>query len=321
MNLENENNMISKEIYLILRKQHYQIKDHSAVKLCGWVKKSLLENKNCYKSKFYGIETHRCIQCTPSVVWCQQSCIFCWRVLPTDLGKNKDLSYNKLRWKEPKEVIEDIFEMHRRVIMGYKGILDRIGEKKFKELLTPKHVAISLSGEPTLYPYLGELINLFHKRGLSTFVVSNGILTEVIQEINPTQLYISLDAYDLDSYKRICGGRKEHWQNILNTLDILESKGRTCIRTTLIRDYNEDIKKFIPLYERGDAHFIELKSYMNVGYSRRRLALEDMLKHNEILELSKRAEELTHYKLMDDSYDSRVTLLMNENRKIDRFLK
>jgi len=223
--------------------------------------------------------------------------------------------------KEPKEDIEDIFEMHRKVIMGYKGILDRIGEEKFKELLTPKHVAISLSGEPTLYPHLGELINLFHKRGLSTFVVSNGILTEVIQEIDPTQLYISLDAYDLDSYKRICGGKKEHWQNILNILDILESKRRVCIRTTLIRDYNTNIEKFLPLYEKTDTHFIELKSYMNVEYSRRRLNLGDMLKHEEILKLSKRAEELTHYRLMDDFYDSRVTILANENREIDRFLK
>ena len=96
--------------------------------------------------------------------------------------------------------------MHKRIIMGYAGVLDRVGEKKFKEALEPKHVAISLSGEPTLYPYLDELIKIFHKNGFTTFVVSNGILTDVIEKIEPTQLYISLDAYDLDSYRRICGG-------------------------------------------------------------------------------------------------------------------
>ena len=311
---------IPEEIYGILRKQRYQIKDHSAVKLCGWVKKSLLENKSCYKSKFYGIETHRCIQCTPAVIWCQQSCIFCWRVLPSDIGVSQ-LYHDNIKWKEPEEVLEDILKMHRKVVMGYKGILDRIGKRRFKELLNPRHVAISLSGEPTLYPYLDDLINLFHKKGLSTFVVSNGILTEVIQEIKPTQLYISLDAYDLESYKKICRGREEYWQAILETLDTLRSKERTCIRTTLIRDYNTDIEKFIPLYERAEVHFIELKSYMNVGYSRRRLTLEHMLKHEEILELARRVEELSHYKLEDDSFDSKVALLVNEDRRIERFIK
>ncbi|WP_421077620.1 4-demethylwyosine synthase TYW1 [Methanothermococcus sp. Ax23] len=323
---QNSNKYIPEEIYNILRKQHYQIKDHSAVKLCGWVRKSLLENKNCYKSKFYGIATHRCIQCTPSAIWCQQSCIFCWRVLPADLNKydntnNQNIGYKLPEWKEPEEVMNDIFEMHRTIIMGYKGILDRIGEEKFSEAINPKHVAISLSGEPTVYPYLKELIELFHKKGLSTFVVSNGILTDVIAEINPTQLYVSLDAYDLDSYKKICGGKEAQWEKILNTLDILESKKRTCLRTTLIRNYNDDIKKFVPLYERANTNFIELKSYMNVGYSRKRLNLDDMLKHDEIINLSKTLEENSFYKLEDDSFDSRVSLLVNENRRINPKIK
>ncbi len=317
MSKTNQNSeYIPEEIYNILRKQHYQIKNHSAVKLCGWVRKSLLEDKNCYKSKFYGITTHRCIQCTPSVIWCQLRCIFCWRVLPSDLN-NKFNTFKIPVWKEPEEVMDDIFKMHKTIIMGYKGILDRIGEEKFYEAINPKHVAISLSGEPTIYPYLNELIELFHKKGLSTFVVSNGILTEVIEEINPTQLYVSLDAYDLESYKKICGGNEVQWEKLLNTLDILESKKRTCIRTTLIRNYNDDIEKFIPLYERANTNFIELKSYMNVGYSRKRLNLDDMLKHDEILNLSKTLEENSFYKLEDDSFDSRVSLLINKNKRIN----
>jgi tRNA wybutosine-synthesizing protein 1 len=303
------------EIYQILRKQRYQIKNHTAVKLCGWVRKCLLENKRCYKSKFYGIETHRCIQCTPAVVWCQQNCIFCWRVLPSDISLQKTLEEPK--WDEPEEVFEQILKMHRTMIMGYKGVIDRVGEEKFEEALNPRHVAISLSGEPTLYPYLDELIKIFHKNGFSTFVVSNGILTEVIEKIEPTQLYVSLDAYDLESYKRICKSKGEYWENILNTLDILGEKKRTCIRTTVIRHLNDDILKFVDLYERANVNFIEIKSYMNVGYSRRRLKLEDMLKPEEILELAKILEENSCYKFVDKSFDSRVALLMNENKKIN----
>lgn len=313
--------MIPESIYKILRKQHYQINDHSAVKLCGWVRKCFLENKSCYKSKFYGINTHRCIQCTPSVIWCQQNCIFCWRVLPTDLKEENQGARKNPQWKDPEEVVEQILKMHRTVIMGYKGILDRIGEEKFNEALNPKHVALSLSGEPTIYPYLKELIELFHKRGLTTFVVSNGILTEVIEEIEPTQLYVSLNAHDLGSYKRICGGKESYWDRILETLDILQDKKRTCLRTTVIRNLNDDILKFLELYERANTNFIEIKSYMNVGYSRKRLNLDDMLKHEEILDIAKTVEENSIFKLEDDSFDSRVVLLTNKNRKIDPKLK
>ncbi|ENN95623.1 tRNA-modifying enzyme [Methanocaldococcus villosus KIN24-T80] len=296
----------------LLRKQRYQIDNHTAVKLCGWVRKKMLEDKNCYKSKFYGIETHRCIQCSPAFMWCQQSCIFCWRVLPSDI----DAKIEEPNWEEPEVVYEKILKLHRRAIMGYKGILNRVGEKKFNEALNPKHVAISLSGEPTLYPYLDELIKIFHKNGFTTFVVSNGILTDVIEKIEPTQLYISLDAYDLESYKKICRGKEEYWENILETLDILKKKKRTCIRTTLVRGYNDDILKFVELYERADVHFIELKSYMHVGYSQRRLEKKHMLKHDEILKLAKMLEEESKYKLIDDAEDSRVALLKNTDRDI-----
>ena len=60
---------------------------------------------------------------------------------------------------------------------------------------------------------------------------------------------------------------------------------------------------------------------MNVGYSRKRLNLDDMLKHDEIINLSKTLEENSFYKLEDDSYDSRVSLLVNENRKINPKIK
>jgi len=307
-------NLIPEEINSILRRQRYQIKDHSAVKLCGWVSKSFLEGKECYKSKFYGINTHRCIQSTPSVAWCQQSCIFCWRVLPSDLNMG---SPELPKWKEPKEVAEDILKMHRTVLMGYKGILDRIGEEKFNEAINPKHVALSLSGEPTMYPYIDELIEVFHKLGMSTFLVSNGILTETIEKVNPTQLYISIDAYDLESYKRICGGTEKDWERILKTLELLKDKKRTCIRTTVIRNINDDLLKFKDIYEKSETNFIEIKSYMNVGYSRKRLDLSDMLKQEELLQMCKTLQENSNFEIEDDSRESRVVLLTNKNRKIN----
>ncbi|WP_013180865.1 4-demethylwyosine synthase TYW1 [Methanococcus voltae] len=317
-NLEKRIPQIPEQLYNILRKQHYQIEDHSAVKLCGWVRKSFLENKDCYKSKFYGINTHRCVQSTPSVIWCQQQCEFCWRVLPSDLGIDEP-NFKEPKWKEPEEVAEDILKMHKTIITGYKGIIDRIGAEKYAEATEPKHVALSLAGEPTMYPYLDELIEIFHKKKMSTFVVSNGVLTDVIEKINPTQLYVSLDATDLESYKKICRGTEQNWNSILDTLDLLHEKKRTCLRTTVIKNINDDLSKFAELYDRANVNFIEVKSYMNVGYSRKRLNLDDMIKHDELIKISKEIEDKSAFEVIDDSQDSRVVLLSNtlENRCIN----
>ena len=32
----------------------------------------------CYKHTFYGIESHRCMETTPSLA-CANKCVFCWR--------------------------------------------------------------------------------------------------------------------------------------------------------------------------------------------------------------------------------------------------
>lgn len=33
----------------------------------------------CYKHTFYGIQSHRCMESTPSLA-CANKCIFCWRL-------------------------------------------------------------------------------------------------------------------------------------------------------------------------------------------------------------------------------------------------
>ena len=34
----------------------------------------------CYKHTFYGIESHRCMETTPSLA-CANKCVFCWRYM------------------------------------------------------------------------------------------------------------------------------------------------------------------------------------------------------------------------------------------------
>ena len=49
-----------------LKKAKYGVFNHSAVELCHWTKKSFSDGGSCYKHKFYGISTHRCMEMTPT---------------------------------------------------------------------------------------------------------------------------------------------------------------------------------------------------------------------------------------------------------------
>ncbi|KAK6968706.1 S-adenosyl-L-methionine-dependent tRNA 4-demethylwyosine synthase, partial [Biomphalaria glabrata] len=61
-----------------LEKQGYKlIGSHSGVKLCRWTKSMLRGRGGCYKHTFYGIESHRCMETTPSLA-CANKCVFCW---------------------------------------------------------------------------------------------------------------------------------------------------------------------------------------------------------------------------------------------------
>ena len=55
-----------------------RVGSHSGVKLCRWTKSMLRGRGGCYKHSFYGIESHRCMETTPSLA-CANKCVFCWR--------------------------------------------------------------------------------------------------------------------------------------------------------------------------------------------------------------------------------------------------
>jgi tRNA wybutosine-synthesizing protein 1 len=108
-------------------------------------------------------------------------------------------------WDSPEQIVEGCIKTQLAILSGYRGS-QRIDKQKTREALTPKHAAISLAGEPTLYPEIGELIQTFHRRGFTTFLVSNGTNPSVISKLStePTQLYISLCAPDKQTFKRVC---------------------------------------------------------------------------------------------------------------------
>jgi tRNA wybutosine-synthesizing protein 1 len=273
---------------------------HSAVKSCLWLKKSMLDRGFCYKQKFYGIVSHRCLQMTPALL-CNQNCIHCWRPL--------ELLQKIEGWDKPDFIAEESIKAQHLLLSGFHGTAN-VNELKLKEAYEPNQVAISLIGEPALYPYLAELVDEYKERGMTTFVVTNATKPEMIERIEPYQLYISLTAYSEESHLALNKPAKSLWDNINKSLRIMAEKDcRTVIRLTLIKGYNMRAEKFVRLIERASPMFIEAKAYMYLGYSRLRLQMEDMPKHEDVRRFAERLSELTGYEIVDESAISRVILL------------
>ncbi len=307
---------ISPALLGLLRKQKYQIVgSNSAVKKCRWLHKSLVEGRSCYKAKFYGIKSHRCLQITPSVIWCTQRCLYCWRIQNGEADFSWD-EYAHPVWDGPSKIVDLSLRAQRKILSGYKGQVSagRVNAKIYGEALEPKHAAISLTGEPTLYPHIDELLSEFHNIGMTTFLVTNGTRPEVLKNLSqePTQLYISLSAPTYEMYQEVCRPcSSSSWRSLLESLELMKSYScPTAIRLTLVRGLNlEDPHGYAKLIDRAEPTYIEPKSYMYVGYSRKRLSFANMPAHSEISEFSSRLAELTGYRVIDESIESRVVLL------------
>jgi tRNA wybutosine-synthesizing protein 1 len=166
-------------------------------------------------------------------------------------------------------------------------------------------------GEPTLYPYLGELLDLIRRRGMTSFLVSNATRPEVLAELRPTQLYLSINAPDEEMYRRVCRPAADLWPRVRQSLEELKDhRCRSVIRLTLARSLNmEKAEDYARLIEKAEPDYVEAKAYMHLGRSRDRLSREAMPSHAEILEFARKVGRALGYKLEADVPLSRVALL------------
>jgi tRNA wybutosine-synthesizing protein 1 len=300
----------------ILARQQYRLVGpgrHSAVKICHWMRQKLLHGRPCYKEDFYGIQCHRCLQLTPAVSSCNHSCLFCWRFHPEG-GEAMALN------DDPEVIIEEAIAAQRTLISGFKGE-DRCDKVLFKEALQPNQAAISLSGEPTLYPKLGGLIDVLKRKGFTTFLVTNGTLPKALGRLDPlpTQLYVTVAAPNEEIYKQLCVPRMPNGWKLLNeTLELLPSLNtRTVIRHTLVEGWNTGWEDD---YARLDAIaqplFIEPKGYVFVGDSRQKMSVRNMPSHARVRLFSERLlEALGGYGVLAERADSRVVTLAREGAR------
>lgn len=311
-----------------LKKAKYGVADHSTVQLCHWTKKSFKNEGDCYKHKFYGISTHRCMEFSPAGMHCENRCVYCWR--PMEFYDS--LKMEPERVTEPEEILTKLMEERRKLIMGHYGDI-KSDKQKLDESLFPSHYSISLSGEPTMYPKLPELIKYLKslKATKSTFLVTNGQEPDMIKRLSdedalPTQLYLSTNAADYESFLKINRPRyKDSWERWNATLEMLkELDTRTVLRITLIRNYNtsdEMIPALASMIKRSSPHFIEVKSYMHIGRSTNRLERTHMLEFDEVKRFaSELASQSKIFSVMDESDISRIVVLQNQERFIDRWI-
>lgn len=311
-----------------LKKAKYGVADHSTVELCHWTKKSFKHEGSCYKHKFYGISTHRCMEFSPAGMHCENRCVYCWR--PMEFYNS--LSMKSEQVSEPEEILRKLMEERKKLIMGYYGD-SRNDKLRLDESLFPSHYAISLSGEPTMYPKLPELIKYLKslQATKSIFLVTNGQEPDMIQKLQdedalPTQLYLSTNAADYESFLKINKPKYEDsWERWNRTLSMLRDLDtRTVLRITLIRDYNDQeemIPAFASMFEKASPHFIEIKSYMHIGRSTNRLEYSNMLDMSEVRKFSEKIiENSKNFSLMDESFVSRIVILQNNQRFINRYI-
>ena len=269
-----------------LQKEGYKlIGTHSAVKLCRWTKHQLRGRGGCYKHTFYGITSYQCMEATPSLA-CANKCVFCWRHHKNPVGK-------EWRWKtdEPDFIVAQAVEKHVNMIKEARGIpgvkLDR-----WQEAHTVRHCALSLVGEPIMYPRIVDLLQELHNRKISTFLVTNGQHPEAINSLNPiTQLYVSVDAPTKESLIEIDRPLfQDAWERLKLSLTYLKGKGqRTVARLTVVKGWNSDeVEGYAQLIALGHVSLVEIKGVTFCGKSdASNLNMTNTPWHHEVVDLAR----------------------------------
>ncbi|MFW9819667.1 MAG: radical SAM protein [Candidatus Thorarchaeota archaeon] len=416
-------NKITNEFVETYTKTTYRIigdNKHTSIKPCHWLEQRLAtgrDNRNCYKGVF-GIQSHRCLQNTPSLPFCNHQCVFCWRdiesgslgsefiVEPDDpkflidemLRHHKDIIQNHLHLRRYLDNYEIMIDILYYMLLNYnqthsidslsnnihvsKNKIERAAtllknqefikpinslSNHFKldsdinfcissreeleklinreltspddimqahnEALTPNHAAISLDGEPLLYPRISEYIQEFKNRNMTTFVVTNGTLPERIMRLEsfPSQLYITLPASNEQIYKKVCRPMiKLGWEKIMDSLNMIESLScRTLVRLTAVKNLNINegfIKEYVKIIEKANPNFFEIKGFT---LQAKALLIKDRLRGNEPVKnyfpeyeflenYAKKFEEVSGFPLIYKNKPSRDFLFaVNWNEKKD----
>ena len=282
--------MITPKLRKALTKQGYKLLgSHSGVKLCRWTQAQLRGRGGCYKHTFYGITSYQCMEMTPSLA-CANKCVFCWRHHTNPVA-------TEWKWKhdDPKWLVDQAVEGQKALIKPLKGV-PGVQKDRYKDAMNPAHCALSLVGEPIIYPEINTLVDTLHGRKISSFMVTNAQFPEKIEELRPvTQMYISVDAATEESMKAIDRPVfSDFWQRFLAGVDAMRNKGqRTVFRLTLVKKWNvSELENYAELIRRGQPNFVEVKGVTWCGESTAsNLSMKNVPFHKEVVEFCKSLAE------------------------------
>lgn len=293
--------------------------NHSAVKICHYCKENIRgKKKGCYKKTFYGIETDRCLEMSPAIT-CPKRCRHCWR----------DTAIFSSKWvgpvDDPKKIIEGCIRERNKLLIGFRGH-PKVDVNYFDEkIVMPTHAAISLTGEPCMYPRLNELVDSFFDdfNFKTVFLVTSGTVPERLLEFKkhyPTNIYLSTEAHNKEMYQKLCiPVIKDAWEKYNESMDImrekLNKKCRTVLRITCMKGLNmSEPEKFAWILEKAQPQYVECKGYMFVGYSMQRMKKENMPSMREVKVFAEKlVRNCPSYKIIDERSDSEVVLLKRIN--------
>ena len=250
-----------------LTKQGYTVVgSHSGVKICRWTKNDLRGRGSCYKHSLFNIVSSRCMELTPSLA-CSSKCVFCWRHGTNPVSKT-------WRWEvdDPEYVLENALQGHYAKIKQMRGVPGVIAER-FAKAFEVRHCALSLVGEPIMYPFINKFINLLHEKKISSFLVCNAQHPEPLRDLGKvTQLYVSIDAPTKTELKKVDRPLyRDFWERMMECLDILrtsQSHQRTVFRMTLVKGFNmSEVSAYADLVQKGLPSFIEVKGATFCGSS------------------------------------------------------
>jgi len=306
-----------------LRAGYALVGRHSAVEVCRWTKSALKGGHMCYK-RWYGVRSHRCVQMTPVLNFCNFACVFCWR--PHVEGRFEIPA--GWRWDEPADIVEGAIYAQRKLLSGFKGNPQTTMER-FLEAMHPRHMAISLDGEPALYPKLAELIREVKARGMTAFLVTNSSVPSRLQELiekgaEPTNLYVSVYGPNPEVFEKAARPlTPKAWELVMETLDLLPRfSTRTIMRLTMVKGLNMvEPEGYAKLIERAQPKFVELKGYTWVGESQKRLPITAMPRLGELEAFAGRLAELTGYRIKVSDEKSRVVMLVRDEETWEWNLK
>lgn len=290
--------MVSDTQRKALTKQGYRlIGDHSAIKLCRWTKSRVRGHGGCYKHTFYGIRSNQCMEMTPSLA-CANKCVFCWRHHTNPVAT---------RWKWPMDdaefVTEESVKAHLKLVKELRGILDAKSER-FTEALQVRHCALSLVGEPIMYPQINELLNELHQRHISTFLVTNAQFPRQMENLTQvTQLYVSIDAADKTSLKDIDRPLfRDYWGRFKRCIQLLKHRReRTIFRLTLVKHFNiseqqTELCDYAQLIELGEPDFVEIKAVTFCGTVHdNAITMQNIPWHDEVIKFAQALVEASQF--------------------------